>query len=90
VFVLPDVLERVCAYLEEWVMERDRQGIDPRFSMELHQLRWRYISLFGIEHGWCARILSFQNYVGTGANATPVLSGVAKELLGGTLCVNIS
>ena len=28
----PHVLERVCGYLEEWVMERDRQGLDPRFG----------------------------------------------------------
>lgn len=27
----PFLLEQTCAYLEEWVMERDRQGIDPRF-----------------------------------------------------------
>ena len=28
----PKVLELTCSYLEEWVMERDRQGPDPRFG----------------------------------------------------------
>ena len=27
----PKVLEMTCSYLEEWVMERDRQGPDPRY-----------------------------------------------------------
>eukprot|EP00804_Cyclotella_cryptica_P012582 CCRYP_014731-RA/>CCRYP_014731-RA protein AED:0.22 eAED:0.22 QI:292/1/0.8/1/1/0.8/5/3559/647 len=30
----PEVLERVCGYLEEWVMERDRQGPDKRFAQQ--------------------------------------------------------
>jgi SAC3/GANP family len=30
----PDVLERVCGYLEEWIMERDRQGPDPRYDQQ--------------------------------------------------------
>jgi len=47
----PDVLEETCAYLEEWVMERDRQGPDRRFppnlsnngtpnSMDAYQFIW--------------------------------------------------
>jgi len=44
----PEALERVCSYLEEWVMERDRQGPDPRFSggtaappsLDVYQFIW--------------------------------------------------
>lgn len=62
----PDVLERVCAYLEEWVMERDRQGIDPRFStgapptpLEVYQFIWDRTRMV-------RKDFILQNYVGTG------------------------
>jgi hypothetical protein len=50
----PDVLENVCGYLEEWVMERDRQANDPRFpnggvppSLDVYQFVW-YVDWFCI------------------------------------------
>jgi len=41
----PIVLEQCISYLEEFVMERDRQGIDPRFgkvppSLDVYQFVW--------------------------------------------------
>jgi hypothetical protein len=62
----PDVLERVCGYLEEWVMERDRQGADPRFStgvaptpLEVYQFIWDRTRMV-------RKDFILQNYVGTG------------------------
>ncbi|KAI2510246.1 SAC3/GANP family [Fragilaria crotonensis] len=62
----PDVLERVCGYLEEWVMERDRQGPDPRFStgvaptpLEVYQFIWDRTRMV-------RKDFILQNYVGTG------------------------
>ena len=62
----PDVLERVCGYLEEWVMERDRQGADPRFStgaaptpLEVYQFIWDRTRMI-------RKDFILQNYVGTG------------------------
>ncbi|CAB9505121.1 SAC3 family protein [Seminavis robusta] len=62
----PDVLEEVCAYLEEWVMERDRQGPDRRFpqngtpnSLDVYQFIWDRTRMIRKDF-----ILS--NYVGTG------------------------
>jgi len=41
----PVVLEQTVAYMEEWVMERDRQGIDVRYagtppSLDVYQFIW--------------------------------------------------
>ena len=41
----PHVLEVTVSYLEEWVLDRDRQGFDPRFkgvpeSLDLYQFVW--------------------------------------------------
>lgn len=62
----PDVLERVCAYLEEWVIERDRQGPDPRFAtgaapapLEAYQFIWDRTRMV-------RKDFILQNYVGTG------------------------
>jgi hypothetical protein len=62
----PDVLEVVCGYLEEWVMERDRQGPDPRFqqmdhppSLDVYQFIWDRTRMV-------RKDFILQNYVGTG------------------------
>ena len=60
----PDVLERVCGYLEEWVQERDRQGTDPRFgqapaSLDVYQFIWDRTRMV-------RKDFILQNYVGTG------------------------
>lgn len=62
----PDVLEQVCSYLEEWVMERDRQGPDRRFpqngtpsSMDLYQFIWDRTRMI-------RKDFILQNFVGTG------------------------
>jgi hypothetical protein len=62
----PDVLERVCGYLEEWVMERDRQGPDPRFQggitpapLDVYQFIWDRTRMI-------RKDFILQNYVGTG------------------------
>jgi hypothetical protein len=62
----PDVLERVCSYLEEWVMERDRQGPDRRFpqnqtpnSLDVYQFIWDRTRMI-------RKDFILQNYVGTG------------------------
>eukprot|EP00934_Nitzschia_sp_Nitz4_P005838 Nitzschia sp. Nitz4//scaffold155_size52807//24534//29951//NITZ4_006799-RA/size52807-snap-gene-0.38-mRNA-1//1//CDS//3329537378//5828//frame0 len=64
----PDVLERVCGYLEEWVMDRDRQGPDPRFpngqippSLEVYLFIWDRTRMI-------RKDFILQNYVGTGGN----------------------
>ncbi|KAG7361745.1 SAC3/GANP family protein [Nitzschia inconspicua] len=62
----PDVLERTCAYLEEWVMERDRQGPDPRFPqggtpppLDVYQFVWDRTRMI-------RKDFILQNFVGTG------------------------
>ena len=62
----PDVLEAACAYLEEWVMERDRQGPDRRFpqngtpvSMDAYQFIWDRTRMI-------RKDFILQNFVGTG------------------------
>ena len=64
----PDVLEKVCSYLEEWVMERDRQGSDPRFSqgqtppsLDVYQFVWDRTRMI-------RKDFTLQNYVGSGGN----------------------
>eukprot|EP00977_Amphora_coffeiformis_P027459 scaffold34612_cov165-Amphora_coffeaeformis.AAC.25 len=62
----PDVLENVCSYLEEWIMERDRQGEDPRFKktpppLEVYQFIWDRTRMI-------RKDFTLQNYVGTGGN----------------------
>ena len=64
----PDVLEAACAYLEEWVMERDRQGPDRRFpqngtpvSMDAYQFIWDRTRMI-------RKDFILQNFVGTGGN----------------------
>ncbi|KAL7574910.1 hypothetical protein ACA910_010740 [Epithemia clementina (nom. ined.)] len=60
----PHVLERVCAYLEEWVMERDRQGPDVRYqsgtppSLDVYQFIWDRTRMV-------RKDFILQNYVGT-------------------------
>lgn len=61
-----DVLERVCGYLEEWVMERDRQGPDPRYPggitpapLDVYQFIWDRTRMV-------RKDFILQNYVGTG------------------------
>lgn len=60
----PDVLEQCCAYLEEWVMERDRQGPDRRFpqnatpnSLDVYQFIWDRTRMI-------RKDFILQNYVG--------------------------
>ncbi|GKY96939.1 hypothetical protein MPSEU_000652900 [Mayamaea pseudoterrestris] len=62
----PDVLEHVMSYLEEWVMERDRQGGDPRFPnggvpppLDVYQFIWDRTRMI-------RKDFILQNYVGTG------------------------
>lgn len=64
----PAVLEKVCGYLEEWVMERDRQGLDPRFTqvespppLDVYQFIWDRTRMI-------RKDFTLQNYVGTGGN----------------------
>ena len=64
----PDVLEKVCSYLEEWIMERDRQGGDPRFpqgqtppSLDVYQFVWDRTRMV-------RKDFTLQNYVGSGGN----------------------
>lgn len=65
----PDVLENVISYLEEWVMERDRQGVDPRFSnhgnvpipLDVYQFIWDRTRMI-------RKDFILQNYVGTGGS----------------------
>jgi len=62
----PHILERVCSYLEEWVMERDRQGPDVRFSggtaappsLDVYQFIWDRTRMV-------RKDFILQNYVGT-------------------------
>lgn len=63
-----DVLENVCGYLEEWVMDRDRQGPDPRFNnnatpnpLDVYQFIWDRTRMI-------RKDFTLQNYVGTGGN----------------------
>jgi len=62
----PDVLERTCSYLEEWVMERDRQGPDPRFTqapspppLDVYQFIWDRTRMI-------RKDFILQNFVGSG------------------------
>ena len=64
----PEVLERVCGYLEEWVMERDRQGIDKRWAqqpsdipppLDVYQFVWDRTRMI-------RKDFILQNYIGTG------------------------
>ncbi|KAL3934588.1 MAG: hypothetical protein SGBAC_009729 [Bacillariaceae sp.] len=62
----PDVLENVCGYLEEWVMDRDRQGPDPRFPrqqvpqpLDVYQFIWNRTRMI-------RKDFTLQNYVGSG------------------------
>ena len=66
----PEVLERVCAYLEEWVMERDRQGPDKRWAnqpsdtpppLDVYQFIWDRTRMIRKDY-------ILQNYIGTGGN----------------------
>ncbi|KAL7540885.1 hypothetical protein ACHAXR_010457, partial [Thalassiosira sp. AJA248-18] len=68
----PEVLERVCGYLEEWVMERDRQGIDKRWAastqpsdtpppLDVYQFIWDRTRMI-------RKDFILQNYIGTGGN----------------------
>lgn len=64
----PSVLERTCGYLEEWVMERDRQGPDVRWSgqptdvpppLDVYQFIWDRTRMI-------RKDFILQNYIGTG------------------------
>ena len=63
----PEVLERTMAYLEEWIMERDRQGPDPRFPrkdippppLDVYQFIWDRTRMI-------RKDFILQNYVGDG------------------------
>jgi len=63
----PEVLERTMGYLEEWIMERDRQGLDPRFPqkdippppLDVYQFIWDRTRMI-------RKDFILQNYVGTG------------------------
>eukprot|EP00985_Skeletonema_marinoi_P029406 scaffold27797_cov139-Skeletonema_marinoi.AAC.1 len=67
----PEVLERVCGYLEEWVMERDRQGPDKRWAqaatttsdtpppLDVYQFIWDRTRMI-------RKDFILQNYIGTG------------------------
>jgi len=64
----PEVLERVCGYLEEWVMERDRQGPDYRFAqqpsivpppLDVYQFIWDRTRMI-------RKDFILQNYIGNG------------------------
>jgi hypothetical protein len=63
----PEVLERTLSYLEEWIMERDRQGPDPRFPvkdvppppLDVYQFIWDRTRMI-------RKDFILQNYVGTG------------------------
>ena len=63
----PDVLEQTMGYLEEWVIERDRQGLDPRFpqpnipppSLDVYQFIWDRTRMI-------RKDFILQNYVGSG------------------------
>ncbi|VEU41056.1 unnamed protein product [Pseudo-nitzschia multistriata] len=63
----PEVLERTMGYLEEWIMERDRQGPDPRFPvkdappppLDVYQFIWDRTRMI-------RKDFILQNYVGTG------------------------
>ena len=69
----PEVLERVCGYLEEWVMERDRQGPDKRWAqaatttsdtpppLDVYQFIWDRTRMI-------RKDFILQNYIGTGGN----------------------
>jgi hypothetical protein len=62
----PDVLERTISYCEEYIMERDRQGPDPRFPqgctpppLDVYQFIWDRTRMI-------RKDFILQNYVGTG------------------------
>jgi hypothetical protein len=63
----PEVLEQTMGYLEEWIMERDRQGPDPRFPqpdlppppLDVYQFIWDRTRMI-------RKDFILQNYVGTG------------------------
>jgi len=69
----PHVLEIVCGYLEEWVMERDRQGVDPRFGqpgeiispppLDVYQFIWDRTRMI-------RKDFILQNYTGTGGKCS--------------------
>ena len=67
----PLVLERVCSYLEEWIMERDRQGVDPRFGglipppLDVYQFIWDRTRMV-------RKDFILQNFIGTGGNCSAV------------------
>jgi hypothetical protein len=67
----PHILERVCGYLEEWVMERDRQGDDPRFGgqvpppLEVYQFIWDRTRMV-------RKDFILQNYIGTGGRCNAI------------------
>jgi hypothetical protein len=67
----PIVLERVCGYLEEWVMERDRQGEDPRFGggvpppLDVYQFIWDRTRMV-------RKDFILQNFVGTGGKCNAI------------------
>mmetsp|Transcript_1827 Transcript_1827/g.4769 ORF Transcript_1827/g.4769 Transcript_1827/m.4769 type:complete len:1347 (-) Transcript_1827:2062-6102(-) len=63
----PEVLEKTLGYLEEWIMERDRQGPDQRFPqtnvppppLDVYQFIWDRTRMI-------RKDFILQNYVGTG------------------------
>jgi hypothetical protein len=66
----PYVLESVCGYLEEWVMERDRQGYDPRFGqapppLDVYQFVWDRTRMV-------RKDFILQNYIGTGGRCNAI------------------
>mmetsp|Transcript_27630 Transcript_27630/g.42294 ORF Transcript_27630/g.42294 Transcript_27630/m.42294 type:complete len:2013 (-) Transcript_27630:135-6173(-) len=66
----PSVLERVCGYLEEWVMERDRQGSDPRYEktpppLDVYQFIWDRTRMI-------RKDFVLQNYIGTGGKCNAI------------------
>ena len=66
----PDVLERVCGYLEEWIVERDRQGPDPRFGntpppLDVYQFVWDRTRMI-------RKDFILQNYIGTGGKCNAI------------------
>jgi hypothetical protein len=71
----PIVLEQCISYLEEFVMERDRQGIDPRFgkvppSLDVYQFVWDRTRMI-------RKDFILQNYTGKSANNSGLCSAVA-------------
>ena len=75
----PHVLEKTCAYLEEWVMERDRQGVDARYvnnpivstndgippSLDVYQFIWDRTRMI-------RKDFILQNYTGTSGRCNAI------------------